>query len=276
MKRPLLNKMEAVQQNLQRLVTEVEQMKPTLDMLSSINAELVGFNGGFGELMNALAAKRKCTRFGGETAAPQALASLLAPIEKENTVAKDQAQPLPPSAIPQPSAIPAPKPVASAPSADDAAASVAAAPPPQPPAVPAAAAQATASVGDKTAATAPPKSRKPARKSVAASKEQKKRRPHALLLRNGAEEKLPRQWQPATQRDKLEAVLQFLRLYNEGAGAPISDIASHFGMATIKVKPMLSVLTGLGHVKQQAQAQAGRKAGRGTSHKGFLYVYRRR
>ena len=41
MKRPLLNKMEAVQQNLQRLVTEVEQMKPTLNMLSSINAELV-------------------------------------------------------------------------------------------------------------------------------------------------------------------------------------------------------------------------------------------
>lgn len=274
----LLNEMEAVQHNLQRLVAEVEQINPTLSMLSTINAELVSFNGGFGELMNALAAKRKCTRFGGETAPPQAMAALLAPVEKENTGATAKGQALPPSAIPQPSVIPAPKPAAAAaaPVGDVAAASVAAAAPPQPPAVPVAAAPAVSSLEDKAAAVAPRTRKTTTRKSVAAaSKEQKKRRPHPLLLRNGAEEKLPRQWQPATQRDKLEALLQFLRLYNEGAGAPISDIASHFGMATIKVKPMLSVLTGLGHVKQQAQAV--RKAGRGgSSHKGFLYVYRRR
>ena len=129
-----------------------------------------------------------------------------------------------------------------------------------------------AAAADKKKRRAPP--------AAAPAEKEKKKRPHPLLLRNNAEEKLPRQWQSPTQRDKLEALLQFLRLYNEGAGAPISDIAAHFGMATIKLKPMLSVLSGLGHVKQQAQAKAaGHKSGRGAgaaAHKGFLYVYRRR
>ena len=94
-----------------------------------------------------------------------------------------------------------------------------------------------------------------------------------LLLRNGAEDRLPPKWGPKAQRDRLESVLQFLRANASeageavaAAGAPLSDLCKHTGASVIACNEMLSLLMRLGHVKRE-QAKGGKSAKRG-----FLYT----
>ena len=98
---------EQIVASLRRLTAEVQELQPKIAQLAEVNDSLVAFNGSFGSFVNALAANRKCTVFGGETEAsatfPRPDAAPVSPVSISTAPQDLASASAPPSAIPRPS-----------------------------------------------------------------------------------------------------------------------------------------------------------------------------